>query len=160
MNISGIDHDNEMRIWIAFTGETEIGWLRWLRKDFRHCFAIMHDGERWLCMDPLSNHTEITVHQAPAEFDLPAWLRQRGYIMVEAKADRSKKTIAPILPFTCVEAVKRLLGIHAWHIITPWQLYQYLLKKQKPQKQSSYHRKEFPYGKFISGAESAELCPV
>ena len=38
--------------------------------------------------------------------------------------------MAPLAPATCVEAVKRVLGIHAWPIITPRQLYDYLLKDE------------------------------
>ena len=37
---------------------------------------------------------------------------------------------APIGIFTCVEVVKRILGIHARRIFTPWQLYHYLTKKK------------------------------
>jgi hypothetical protein len=33
---------------------------------------------------------------------------------------------APFMLFTCVEAVKRVLGIHRRGIVTPWQLYQHL----------------------------------
>ena len=29
-------------------------------------------------------------------------------------------------PFTCVEVVKRVLGIKRWSIFTPYQLYRYL----------------------------------
>ena len=33
---------------------------------------------------------------------------------------------APFMLFTCVEAVKRVLGIHRRGIVTPWQLYRHL----------------------------------
>jgi hypothetical protein len=117
---------NSARCWVAFTGQTEIGFLKGLKKGFRHCFAIIHDGERWLSIDPLSNHMEVLVHNVPGDFDLPKWLADRGYKMVEARIDRTKRSIAPVLPFTCVEAIKRFLGIHAWHILTPFQLYKHL----------------------------------
>jgi len=34
---------------------------------------------------------------------------------------------APWMPHTCVEAVKRVIGLHARFIITPWQLYRHLM---------------------------------
>jgi len=37
---------------------------------------------------------------------------------------------APWMPFSCVEAVKRVLGIHKSFILTPWQLYRFLRKEQ------------------------------
>lgn len=138
------------RVWVAFTGETELGLLKPLRKGFRHCFAVMHDGENWISLDPLSNHMEITKHHVPSDFDLPEWLAKRGYTMVETRLDRTKQSMAPVLPFTCVEAVKRFLGIHAWHILTPWQLYRHLTRHQeKPRYNpnfSTYNHKEFAYG--------------
>ena len=36
------------------------------------------------------------------------------------------KTAAPWGPFTCVEAVKRVLGVRARFILTPWRLYKFL----------------------------------
>jgi hypothetical protein len=34
---------------------------------------------------------------------------------------------APLAPFTCVEAAKRVLGLHDRRVVTPWQLYRRLI---------------------------------
>jgi hypothetical protein len=39
--------------------------------------------------------------------------------------------LAPVRPFTCVEAVKRLIGIHAPWTLTPWQLFGHLTDENK-----------------------------
>jgi len=33
--------------------------------------------------------------------------------------------------FSCVEFIKRVLGIHSCFILTPWQLYKYLNKEKE-----------------------------
>ncbi len=115
------------KAWVVFTGQTEISWLRILKPGFRHCYILLHDGERWTSIDPLSHITEISVHHhVPADFDLPGWLKSRGNRVVAAPLRRDLKRAAPVMVFTCVEAVKRVLGIHRRFIFTPWQLYRHL----------------------------------
>lgn len=115
--------------WVVFTGQTDLPWLRLLRRGFRHCFVILNDGTHWLTVDPLSNYTDIHVCHVPAEFDLPLWLADRGLKVLPVRMQRPARP-APWMPFTCVEAVKRLLGIHRRWLITPWQLYRYLAQAQ------------------------------
>jgi hypothetical protein len=49
--------------------------------------------------------------------------------VVETRIRPAPRRPAPLRPYTCVEAVKRILGLHAPWVITPWQLYG-LLRKQ------------------------------
>jgi len=70
--------------WIIFTGETDLPWLRILKGGFRHCFIVMNDGERWMSLDPLAGYVDITIHHHIAsDFDLPSWLEEQGYSVVE-----------------------------------------------------------------------------
>lgn len=147
ISLPNTDLNSSAKVWVAFTGETDLNFLKILKKDFRHCFAVVFDGEKWLSIDPLANHMDITIHNVPSDFDLPAWLQSRGYKLVEARIDRSKKTMAPIFPFTCVEAVKRYLGIHALHVITPYQLYCHLNRHKRGfNGQPNFNNKELNYG--------------
>ena len=115
------------KAWVVFSGQTEISWLKFLKPGFRHCYVLINDGERWTSIDPLSHVTEISVHHhVPVEFDLPAWLASRGNRVVKAPLHRDITKAAPFMLFTCVEAVKRVLGIHRRGIVTPWQLYRHL----------------------------------
>ncbi len=131
-------------VYVVFTGKTDIRWLRFLRKNYRHCFVIMNDGHRWISVDPLSSYTDILVYHVPPDFDFPAWMEKRGYAVVKAKIDRPHAS-APFGIFTCVEAVKRVLGIHKRRIITPYQLYRHLKKStynsatQEQSEQHAYH---------------------
>lgn len=116
------------RAWVVFCGEAELWWLKFLRPGFRHCFALLNDGRNWVTLDPLSSHTEVAVQPVPPDFDLPAWFRARGHAVVPAGLRRGHARPAPFAPFTCVEAVKRVLGLHAPFVLTPRQLHRRLVQ--------------------------------
>jgi hypothetical protein len=115
--------------WVCFTGETELWWLRALKKGFRHCFVIARNAEHWLAIDPLSPHLEITILPIPHAFDLPHWLQQNGVTLSKANIRRDQHKSAPLFICSCVEVIKRFLGIHNRSIVTPHQLYQFLLQQ-------------------------------
>lgn len=120
---------DRQKAWAVFTGRTELKRLKILRPGFRHCFVLLQDGGRWISIDPLATRMEICMHHdLPTDFDLPGWLEEQGHTVVPASLDRDITNPAPCAFFTCVEAVKRVLGIHAWRIVTPWQLYRYLIQ--------------------------------
>lgn len=123
-----------MKAWVVFSGQADRPWLRFLRPGFRHCFVILNDGRHWLSFDPMLNHIDLRVHDhVPGDFDLPGWLRARGQRVVAAPVDRSRQDPLPLTLFTCVEAVKRVLGLHRFFVLTPWQLYCHL---------ADFHRKK------------------
>ncbi|CAK0760646.1 conserved hypothetical protein [uncultured Gammaproteobacteria bacterium] len=113
---------------VAFTGEADLPWLRLLRPGFRHCFVAVNDGRHWLVIDPLSSGMEVRVAAVGADFDLGTWLTAQGLTVVIAAVRRGLTQPAPWAPFTCVEAVKRVLGLHHRFLITPWQLYRHLVR--------------------------------
>jgi len=122
---------------VVFSDQTDLPWLRVLKHGFRHCFLAMLQGSRWLIYDPLLHRTEIVALDLPMDFDLADWYRAHGLRVVAANvrpAPLPPATLAPwahlpLRPFTCVEAVKRVLGIQAANIFTPWQLYRHLHPK-------------------------------
>ena len=118
--------------YVVFHGQADLPWLRLLRPGFRHCYAVLRSGGRWLSFDPMLNRLEVRVHaHLPLDFDLPGWLAARGHTVVRAVIDGTRSRPAPWRPFTCVEAVKRLLGLHARAVLTPWQLYRHLIQPEQ-----------------------------
>lgn len=115
--------------WVAFSGEADLWWLRVLKPGFRHCFIIARDARHWIVLDPLSPHLELSVLPLPCSFDLPRWLEGQGLTIRKAPITRGHKIAAPFNWFSCVEVIKRFLGIHARGILTPWQLYCFLNKE-------------------------------
>lgn len=114
--------------WVCFSGEAELWWLRALKKGFRHCFAIVRNDRHWMAIDPLSPHLEIMILPIPHAFDLPAWLQKHNLTLVRAPIRRDLKQPAPVFVFSCVEVIKRFLGIHRRRIVTPHQLYAFLCR--------------------------------
>lgn len=111
---------------VVFTGDTCLGCLRILRPGFRHCFVALCRRDHWIICDPLCHRTDLLVIDHDATADLGAWYRLHGLTVLETHVRAAPVRIAPLRPFTCVEAVKRVLGIHARSVNTPWQLYRYL----------------------------------
>ena len=125
--------------WVVFSGQADCRWLRILKPGFRHCMVLLHDGKRWLSVDPMLNHMELQVHETvPEDFDFPRWLQTQGQLVVRASVDHSKKIPAPLMFMSCVEVVKRVLGIHSRRIITPWQLYRYLKEQSKTNRRAKW----------------------
>lgn len=114
-------------IWIAFTGKADIRLLRLLKPGFRHCFALIRGDDRWLAVDPMLHKMDVTQTGTPRDFDLPGYLRARGYRVVRAPVLAPPSRPAMPSPFTCVETMKRLIGLHDWRVFTPWQLYRRIL---------------------------------
>lgn len=125
--------ESSTRAWVVFSGKADMAWLKILRPGFRHCYILLNDGSHWVSLDPLSSYTDIHVHHVPAAFNFPLWLKDRGHDVIPAPLKRKPKE-APWSLFTCVEAVKRVLGIHNRFIITPWQLYCHLVKQHQSEK--------------------------
>jgi hypothetical protein len=114
-------------IWVAFTGKADVRFLKLLKPGFRHCFALIQGDERWLTVDPMLHKMDVCATHCARDFNLPGYLRSKGYRVVRAPNLCPARRMAVPSPFTCVEAMKRLIGLHDWRVFTPWQLYRRLL---------------------------------
>jgi hypothetical protein len=112
---------------VVFADHTSCAWLRFLRRGFRHCFIVLHAGSLWLACEPLKDRIDLDVLALPAEFDLAAFYGRQGHHVLQGRRlpPRPRRPFAPA-PLTCVTVVKRLLGIRAPWVWTPWQLYVHL----------------------------------
>ena len=127
-----ISSSKTQRAWVVFTGQTDLPWLRVLKSGFRHCYVIINDGDHWISIDPMACHTEVMVHHIAPDFDLPRWLRSRNLTVVRAQIE-PQTTCAPWGLYSCVESVKRILGLHDLLIQTPYQLYKCLTRSEAVQ---------------------------
>lgn len=127
--LAGYGHDamtERTEALVVFVDRTECWWLRRLAPGFRHCFALLRRGEAWLVCDPLKARIALELLRPPPELDLGAWYARQGHHVLRGySAGPSQRT--PLLrPLTCVEVVKRLLGLHAPFVLTPRQLFDHL----------------------------------
>jgi len=117
------------KAWVVFSGQADLPWLKILKPGYRHCYVLLNDKKHWITIDPLSSYMDVNVHDIPLDFNLPLCMKNRGHTVMPAQIQHIDKQ-APWMPFSCVEAVKRVLGIHKRLMFTPWQLYKYLRKHQ------------------------------
>lgn len=111
---------------VVFGGACALPWLKLLRPGFRHCFLLRRFPEGWLLYDPRSDRTELELWPACDPNLVIKHLKKRGYTALSVTLPTAERRAVPLGPFTCVEAVKRVLGIRRRRVVTPWQLYRHL----------------------------------
>lgn len=111
---------------VVFADDSSLRRLRPLRRGFRHCFVVVCSGAGWVICDPLSHRTDLAIVTGLTADELTQWYRRHGLRVVATRLRPAPRRPAPIRPYTCVEAVKRVLGMHAPWVLTPWQLYRSL----------------------------------
>ena len=99
-----------------------LGYLKGLRSGYRHCMIAMQDGGEWLLLDPLSNGLQITRLGEALPYEIIDTFRDNGLDAIATQRRAPLRRELPWAPFTCVEAVKRALGLSARWVVTPWQL--------------------------------------
>lgn len=134
--INRVHKDVVTRALVVFSGQTDLAWLRIFRPGFRHCFVVIEwpveDARSdWVLYNPLSNATQINIWQDVGCDALCSCLTEQGYKVVKTHVRPLRHRVLPWRPYTCVEAVKRALGLHKNGIFTPWQLYKFLKKDNK-----------------------------
>lgn len=128
----GMNPEHEWRqALVVFSDAVGLWWLRLLRPGFRHCFVALSYADCWVVVDPMSHYTAVAHFPLSQEFDLAAWYRQHGLTVVRIENRSPSKRVILLMPHSCVECVKRILGIRAAWVLTPWQLYRYVNKTRK-----------------------------
>lgn len=134
---------------VVFVDQTECPWLRLLRRGFRHCFAAISDGHSWIVCDPLKDRMELAVLRLPARFDLAGFYASQGYeVLIGRVRHAPRQARLTLSPLTCVAIVKRILGLRAFWVLTPRQLFDQL----------SYARAG-AFARYVAGT-SAEPAPT
>lgn len=112
---------------LVFVDQTECRALRHLKRGFRHCFTVLECGSGWLVCDPLKDRIELSVLELRPGLDLPGFYASQGHrvLLGQAQPAPARRRLA-VAPLTCVEVAKRLLGLHAPLVLTPWQLFRHL----------------------------------
>lgn len=114
---------------VVFQNETSLWWLKALKPGFRHCYILfpLPESNSWLELNAMSNFFFFTIHHFGKGYDYISELRHSpGISILETEVQNPPPCEAPRFLFTCVEFVKRCLGIHERWVITPWQLYKKL----------------------------------
>lgn len=93
----------------------------WLKPGFQHVWALRYQGDQWIAISPQQGFTDVDVIS-------DGRLINTNPTILHVKASRvTQRVRVPwlLMPFTCVEQVKSLIGLRHWSM-TPWQLYKAL----------------------------------
>lgn len=112
---------------LVFVDQTDCRALWRLKRGFRHCFTVLQCEPGWLVCDPLKDRIELSILKLPAGLDLPGFYAAQGHrvLLGQARPGPARRRLA-VAPLTCVEIAKRLVGLYAPLVLTPWQLFCHL----------------------------------
>lgn len=108
---------------VVFADGCGPAFLRALRPGFRHCFVAVASQDQWVLCDPLLHRTDLVAFEASSAADIVRLYEDLGLVALRTRIRPDPVFCVRVRPFTCVEVVKRVLGIDAPFIITPWQLF-------------------------------------
>lgn len=121
-------------VYVVFEDADSIWWLRFLKKGFRHCFVLLisRENNSAILLNPRSNQIDIQFfsHCDSDQF-IQSYASICGRTILRVHLGHAPLKTAPVMLFTCVEFVKRILGIHNFSIITPYQLYKKIKNSRK-----------------------------
>lgn len=129
-----------MRTLAVFHSKQSRHWAnRWLKRGFWHVFVCVCDGPAiepklgrpsgyWVRLDAQDGAPAVEV-VAPSNFDLAGFYRENGLTVVEVETP-ARPPLWPLMAANCVGMAKLVLGIRAPWVVTPYGLFQHLLKRQ------------------------------
>ena len=116
---------------VVFVDRADALWLRSLKRGFRHCFvALRQEPNVWLICDPLKDRIELTLVETVDDLALGRAYLAAGHrvcLGVTLRPALPRRTLLPS-PLTCVAVVKRLIGVRAPRVQTPFQLHRHLVQ--------------------------------
>lgn len=115
--------------YVVFVDNVSLWWLRFLKKGFRHCYVILklNGCSHWIELNPYSNQLMLKEYWSREESNKLFLLDKDDNMRIcKVKIESAPLKCAPLGFFTCVEFIKRIVGIHNVMILTPYQLYKKL----------------------------------
>ena len=113
---------------VGFGGKPTLWWMHFLKKGFYHCFVALGRQNEWLIIDPLLHFTDVIMLR---DVNIYSFFKKRGYRFIEVPLNEPHYKRLRVMPYTCVETVKRFIGVEKSMILTPYGLFCYLNKKNR-----------------------------
>ena len=114
-------------VWVVFSPYTDLLCLKFLKTGFKHCFLILENDGAYFVVDPISYKVEVSSFFLESNLFFQR-LENLGMKILKVSFVQNQRKSWTFGIFTCVEVVKRILGISKKRVLTPYQLYKYLLK--------------------------------
>lgn len=115
------------KIYLIYENKQDFWWQRLLKNNYKHVHAVKFNGLFWIKMNFGSGFTDFDVLPYDWRDTITNVLEGQDvtYQYIEVWRKRRYRVRSLFAPYTCVEAMKSLLGIRAWWMITPYQLFKY-----------------------------------
>ena len=114
--------------YVAFGGLPTHWWTYFLKKGFYHCLLIIGNGREWCIIDPVIHFTDLIIVKT---LHIEQFFIEKGYRLVRTTPQIPHKIKFHLRPMTCVETVKKFLGIESPYLWTPYQLFRFLMQKKE-----------------------------
>ena len=124
-----------MKALVVFHSENAEHPFSWmLKKEFKHCFIAVNNGEHWIEVDG-GVGIPIVRGMAPSDYDLAEFYRGFGWLVVETEQAHIQTMTQymwrrPCVFASCVGMVQLILGMTGF-AMTPYSLYKQLKRKEK-----------------------------
>ena len=119
-----------MKAVVVFHGEGSGFWPAFLGRDgFRHCYVVVPSGDYWILLDGRAGSPLLKVVGGTADHAMATEYAKHDITFVEADLPVEYDSLWPFMIGNCVGTIKKVLGIRNPFILTPWQLYSYLRKR-------------------------------
>jgi hypothetical protein len=106
--------------------------LTWLQPNFQHVFIARKSdyGYFWIITNPKGGNVITEIESLKDENGEDVTIRDMfpDDIILEYQSKVHERMQIAIVVMSCVEIVKMMLGIRKWWIVTPYQLYKYIIK--------------------------------
>ena len=127
-----VDRTKWPKAYVVFCNSSLSG-LRIFKKNFRHVAVIIQNDatrQEYIQLNPASLRTTVEPsHIACIRMIHRGSIRSGVTVLkVAIPPSTGRKITFGLLPYSCVEVIKRVLGVRAWWIVTPYQLYKHLKK--------------------------------
>lgn len=126
--------------WVVFEDKRRRRSRWWdiiTRPGFKHCWAYTRhpNMEGWLAIDNTTGGTQMRFYPDQTLIDhdftdMSEVIHAEGGIVLPANALMNEDYLPRFMPLTCVELIRQLLGIRERLVITPFQLYKYIVKNR------------------------------
>lgn len=110
--------------WYLAFSSSDHHLMQWMKPGFQHVQAFKPMGDFWICIDPSVSHVDVQLYWRDLTIE--------DIVGKPCTIVRVHKSINPVqinstLGYnTCVDTIKRLIGLKRFRIQTPYQLYRYL----------------------------------
>lgn len=115
------------RWFVVFEDPIEPRWFnRFLKKGFGHCYAMARSEEYWLIINPTLELIEFELRSVGSFKTAHEYAGEHAVVVEIDVSLRPNVSSCSIGLMTCVDVVKRIIGLRGMGVYTPYQLYRRL----------------------------------